>query len=227
MRSGPDVFGPRRESPVHACPAGAPLIGSERMRFLLAALLRLYVSNEASGDVTVIENGKPVATIAVGQRPRGIKLAGEKLYVAVSGSPRAGPGVREEDLPPPDRSQDGIAVVDLAHGNAVTRLAGGPDPESFDLDGKRLFVSNEDASALAVLELASGRITASVKVGAQPEGVTLAPDGKRVWVTSEEDGEIDVVGTAKLDVQARIKVAPRPRGIVFTPDGARAFVSCE
>src|SRR3954453_22379256 len=122
------------------------------MWFLLA--LRLYVSNEASGDVTVIEDGKPVATIAVGQRPRGIKLRGEKLYVAVSGSPRAGPGVREEDLPPPDRAQDGIAVVDVERRAVVARLPGGPDPESFDLspDGKLLFVSNEDTSALSVVD---------------------------------------------------------------------------
>ena len=68
---------------------------------ILAALLlalphRVYVSNEASDDVSVIENDAVVARIAVGKRPRGIKLGtGGKLYVAVSGSPRAGPGQRE------------------------------------------------------------------------------------------------------------------------------------
>src|SRR2546429_4747769 len=34
------------------------------------------------------------------------RSTGGKLYVAVSGSPRAGPGQREEDLPPADRAQD-------------------------------------------------------------------------------------------------------------------------
>ena len=94
---------------------------------ILAALLlalphRVYVSNEASDDVSVIENDAVVARIAVGKRPRGIKLGtGGKLYVAVSGSPRAGPGQREEDLPPADRAQDGIAVVDLGRGEVTGR----------------------------------------------------------------------------------------------------------
>src|SRR5437588_79922 len=122
------------------------------MLLLAVDSYRVYVSNEASDDVAVLENDEPVARIAVGKRPRGLKLGPDgRLYVAVSGSPRAGPGMRDEDLPPPDRAQDGIAVVDLTRGNAVTRLPGGPDPESFDLsrDGKLIFVSNEDAPALA------------------------------------------------------------------------------
>jgi YVTN family beta-propeller protein len=191
---------------------------------------RVYVSNEASDDVAVLENDEPVARIAVGKRPRGLRFGPDgRLYVAVSGSPRAGPGMRDEDLPPPDRAQDGIAVVDLAHGNALTRLPGGPDPESFDLsrDGKLLFVSNEDASALSVVEIATARILATVKVGAQPEGVTVSPDGALVYVTSEEDSEVDVVDAISWKLVARPKTAARPRAVVFTPDGSRAFVSAE
>jgi len=127
---------------------------------LLAAPYRVYVSEEASDDVAVIENDALVARIPVGKRPRGLKLGpGGKLYVAVSGSPRAGPGQREEDLPQPDREQDGIAVVDLARAQTVARLPGGPDPESFDLspDGRLLYVSNEDAGALSVVDIAAAR----------------------------------------------------------------------
>jgi quinoprotein dehydrogenase-associated probable ABC transporter substrate-binding protein len=190
---------------------------------------RVYVTNEGSGDVTVLENDVAVARIPVGRRPRGVKLGPDgRLYVAVSGSPRGGPGVRDEDLPPPDRAQDGIAVVDLAH-MSVSRLPGGPDPEAFDLskDGKLLFVSNEDASALSVVDVAAGKIVDSVKLGAQPEGVTVSPDGKLVYVTSEEDGEVDVVDALAFRLLARAQTAPRPRAVAFTPDGAKAFVTAE
>src|SRR5205085_1429183 len=237
-RGGEEDREDRQHGAQHTPPAALtrPILrGQSRAMLLLAALLlasphRVYVSNEASDDVAVIENDAVVARIPVGKRPRGIRLGpGGKLYVAVSGSPRAGPGQREEDLPPPDRAQDGIAVVDLARGAAVGRLPGGPDPESFDLspDGRFLYVSNEDAAALSVVDIEAARIVRTVKVGAQPEGVTVSPDGRAIYVTSEENNEIDVVDAATFRLLARPAVAARPRAVVFTPDGKRAFVSAE
>src|SRR5271170_3716211 len=56
---------------------------------------RLYVSNEVSGDLTVIDavTYKVLATVPLGKRPRGIHPSPDKqtIYVAVSGSPIAGP----------------------------------------------------------------------------------------------------------------------------------------
>src|SRR4051794_35979420 len=53
------------------------------------------VSNERSGDVTILDGAdrSVVATIPVGKRPRGIHASpdGKRLYVALSGSPIAGP----------------------------------------------------------------------------------------------------------------------------------------
>src|SRR5262245_17718774 len=54
----------------------------------------LYVTNEQSGDLTVIDvpTLKVVATIPLGKRPRGIAASpdGSRLYVALSGSPSTG-----------------------------------------------------------------------------------------------------------------------------------------
>src|SRR6266481_4174044 len=95
-----------------------------------------------------------------GKRPRGAKLShdGKSLFVALSGSPKAGPGVDESKLPPPDREADGVAVVDLAEAELVRTYHSGQDPESFDLsvDGKFLYVSNEETAEMTVLDLASG-----------------------------------------------------------------------
>src|SRR5262245_22179809 len=77
----------------------------------------VYVSDEIGGDIVVVDpaGAKIVATIAVGKRPRAIKLSpdGKLLYAAVTGSPMGGPNVDESKLPPADRSADGIGVVDL------------------------------------------------------------------------------------------------------------------
>ena len=110
----------------------------------------VYVSNEASGDLTVIDpdQSEPVATIQLGKRPRGIHAFGNLLYVALSGSPFAPPGVDESTLPPADKSADGIGVVDLKQNKLTHKIDAGSDPEEFALsrDGKTIYVSNEDIS---------------------------------------------------------------------------------
>ena len=61
----------------------------------------LYVSNETQGTIDIVDPDAAVvhARIQVGKRPRGVKLSpdGSRLYVALSGSPIAGPGVDECD----------------------------------------------------------------------------------------------------------------------------------
>jgi YVTN family beta-propeller protein len=191
------------------------------------------VSDETGGAVVVIDPdaGTVIRRIPVGKRPRGIRAShdGRSLFVALSGSPIAGPGVDESTLPPADRAADGIGVVDVTSHRLVRTLPSGRDPEAFDLsaDGKRLYVSNEETSEMSVLDLSAGVITRRVRVGAEPEGVTVRPGGAEVYVTCEEDNEVYAVHTSTLDVVARMKTAARPRSIVFTRDGSTAFVTDE
>ena len=198
-----------------------------------ASSSRVFVSNEDDGTVSVIDASTDtvVATIPVGQRPRGLRIApdGSRLYVALSGSPKAGPGVDERTLPAPNRAADGIGVVDLKTLELVDVLESGPDPESFDLfdGGRKLVVSNEDAAEVSILDVERGAVIARVAVGREPEGVTTAPDGESVWITSEQDARIDVVDPRAARVVGTIPTGARPRSIAFTTDGRRALVSDE
>src|ERR1700693_6585581 len=70
----------------------------------------VYVSNERSGDVTVIDGATDavVATFPVGKRPRGIHATpgGTRIFVTLTGSPRMAPGVGAE-RGPSDQAQGG------------------------------------------------------------------------------------------------------------------------
>jgi YVTN family beta-propeller protein len=195
--------------------------------------VRLYVSDETGGNVIVVDpdEGLVVERIAVGKRPRGLKLSrdGTQLLVALSGSPIAGPGVDESKLPPPDRAADGIGVVDLATHKLVKTHHSGQDPESFDIspDGTKVYVSNEDAAEMSVLDLTKGAIVSKVKVGEEPEAVTLRPDGQIAYVGCEGENLVFAVDTASSKVVGRVKTGARPRGIVFTADGSTAYVGNE
>lgn len=194
---------------------------------------RVFVSNEMSGTVSVVDPAtqQVVATIIVGKRPRGIRASadGKTVFVALSGSPIAGPGVDESKLPPPERQHDGIGVIDVASGQLTRILKGGTDPEQFAIsaDGARLFIANEDAGQATVLDIATGGIVKTIAVGGEPEGVDLSPDGKFVYVTAEADNQVFVIDTERLEVTSVIDVGPRPRSTGFLPGAPRAYVSAE
>jgi len=194
---------------------------------------RLYVTNENSGDLSVVDTAtrKVIATIPLGKRPRGIKVSpdGTLLYVALSGSPMAPPGTDERTLPPPDRAADGIGVVDIAQHKLLRIIRAGTDPEqtAITIDGRRLFVANEDAGQASVIDVSDGRVVATVPVGGEPEGVDLRPDGSVVYVTSEADNQVAVIDAATARLITTFKAGPRPRATGFLPDSSRAYSSAE
>jgi YVTN family beta-propeller protein len=193
---------------------------------------RIYATNEHSGNLTVIDGKtfKPVATLPVGKRPRGIRPGphDKELFIALSGSPIAGPGVDEDKLPPADKAADGIGVYDLATDKITRVITGVSDPEKLAVskDGK-LYISSEDTGMLVIIDIASGKTLAKLPVGEEPEGVDLSPDGRFAYVTSESDNEVSIIDTAAETVVKRIPVGERPRNTAFSPDGIKAYVPGE
>lgn len=193
---------------------------------------RVYVTNELSNDLTVIDGATNtvVATIPVGKRPRGIRASkdGKTLYIALSGSPLGGPNVDEKSLPPPDKAQDGIGVFDVASGKLVRTIRGVSDPEQTDItpDGK-LFIASEDTGVAVVIDVASGKVLAQIPAGEEPEGVSITPDGKLAFVTSEGRHEVTIIDTVSLKALGTVEVGQRPRNTAFSADGKRAYVAGE
>ena len=140
----------------------------------------------------------------------------------------AGFGV-DGNVPPADKSADGIGVFDVAQGKLVKMLKSGSDPEEFDIsqDGKFLYVSNEDAAGVSILDLTTERIIATLPTGEEPEGVEMSPDGKFVYATSEDAGMIYKIDTATRTVVNHLKVGRRPRTVAWMPDGKNVWVNAE
>lgn len=223
--------------------AAASLAGCDRSPLSNSALnapgpdgatrLMVLVSNETSNDLSFLDaaSGSVVQTLQVGRRPRGMALSpsGDRLYVAVTGSPRGGPNVDERTLPPPDRTQDGIALVDLARSRLIRKLDAGNDPEAVAVspDGQLLAVANEDSAQASLIDAETGAPVARIGVGVEPEGVRFTPDGQHLYVTSEANDRIDVIEVQSRRVVTTIATGKRPRNVVFSSDGSRAYVSCE
>jgi YVTN family beta-propeller protein len=212
---------------------------------LQAATYQVWVTNERSGDVTVINGGdlSVASTIAVGKRPRGIHVSpdGKRVYVALSGTPiEAPPQIdahgnpvfqrkKDDDDDNADKSADGIGVLEVATLQFHGKLNAGSDPEEFALskDGHRIYISNEDTKTASVINIASGKLEHIVPVGQEPEGVTTTPDGKRFYVTCEAGGDIYVVDIGSYTAVAHFKVNGRPRSVAFLSNGSIGFIPSE
>jgi len=192
----------------------------------------VFVSNERSGDVTVIDGttDSVIGTFAVGKRPRGIHAApdGRRVFVTLSGSPRIAPGV-DENRAPADKRADGLGVIDPATRKLIDRWHVGSDPEQFAIskDGKFAFIANEDDASASIIDLDSGQSRGRIKVSEEPEGVGVNPASGEVYVTCEEKGEVFAIDPEQQRVIATMETGGRPRSVAFSSDGTRAYVACE
>src|SRR5216117_4218677 len=194
--------------------AGALVVRAESADYFV------YVSNERSGDISVIDGAtdEVVATFRVGKRPRGIHAApdGKRLFVTLSGSPRMAPGV-DENRAPADKTADGLGVIDVAACKLIDRWHVGSDPEQFAIskDGRFAFIANEDDATASIIDLGSGQSREPRSITEEPEGVGVNPRNGDVYVTCEETGEVSAIDPEQQRVIAKIDTGGRPRSIAF------------
>lgn len=211
---------------------------------------QVWVTNEKSGDVTIIDGGslQVVGTLPVGKRPRGIHASpdGRTVYVALSGTPIEGPPQLDaagnpvfrkghgkddddDDNAAADKSADGIGVIDVADRRITGKIKVGSDPEEFTLspDGRKIYVSNEDVKTASIIDIASAKVEHIILVGQEPEGVAVTPDGNRIYVTCEAGGDILVVDAHTYRTVAHFTVPPRPRSVDFRSDAPVGFIPSE
>jgi YVTN family beta-propeller protein len=213
---------------------------------LQAAPYQVFVTNERSGDLTVIDgnNLKVTATIPVGKRPRGIHASpdGKIVYVALSGTPIEGPPQidahgnpifdkkkGDDDDENADKSADGIGVVNVGALKLTSKLNAGSDPEEFALskDGRQIYISNEDTKTASVIDIGSGKLLHIIPVGQEPEGVTTTPDGKQFYVTCEAGGDVYVIDAHSYTAVSHFKVNGRPRSVAFLSAVGIGFIPSE
>jgi PQQ-dependent catabolism-associated beta-propeller protein len=190
---------------------------------LLALFALLYVTNERAGSVQLIDTAtdKVVTTARIGNRPRGMALSGNRLYVATSWW---------RDGKRPRTGREAIVALDAGTLKVLRQYtAGGTDPECVAVspNGQRLYLSNEDAGTASIVDTATGAQRATLVVGTEPEGVTASLDGKWVYVTAETSNVLTVIDAKQERTVANILVDPRPRAVIFTRDAKHAWATAE
>ncbi len=173
-----------------------------------------YVSNEKGNSVSVIDtvSEKVIATIPVGQRPRGIAVSrdGSEVYVCLG-------------------DDNTVRIIDTKTKKTVGDLPSGNDPELLIVNPQNgeVYLSNEDDNKVTAIDAKTRKALFSIPVGVEPEGMTVSPDGKLIVNTSETTNMAHVIDIAQKKIIANVLVDQRPRFVTFKHDGSEMWVSSE
>lgn len=116
-------------------------------------------------------------------------------------------------------------------------------------DPGKVYVADEEANSVSVIDAASFKKIRSIPVGQGPHNVQVAPDGKLLWLTSNGEpgmavgkpaqqampesghgamagaGAVWAIDTVTDLVVAKVPVGRHPAHVVVTPDGRQAYVT--
>ena len=205
---------------------------------------RVYVANESSNSVTVIDGDsfQVVGTVdarnhathdlAVSRDGRWLfatNLASGRLsaintkametVASIAGGDRAHVVTLTNDNRQAwvaNIGENTISVVDTTTFRILGTIGVGKGPTglTFSRDGRFAYVSNQGDKTVEVIDTASHRVLKAIPVGTNPHFLVLGPDG-RIWGTNTGGTDIYVIDPATQDKIASINVGPAPQQIAF------------
>ncbi len=81
---------------------------------------------------------------------------------------------------------------------------------SFIVNSQNAYITNSNDNTVSVINVATNTVTATIAVGAQPQGVSVSPDGNKVYVANYGSNTVSVINTATNTVTATITVGSQP-----------------
>jgi len=120
-----------------------------------------------------------------------------------------------------------LAAVAMWIAPAVADAASylGPTAVVASKDGKSLLVANTDGKQVAAVDVASGKVSGSIAMPAEPTGLVLSPDGATLYVTcAAPKSTVCVVDVKSKKTNGSIPVGHTATGAAISPDGKFLYV---
>src|SRR5258707_749599 len=92
-------------------------------------------------------------------------------------------------------------------------------------DGRTLFVTRVFAMTLSAIDLASGQVTRTIQLDAEPYMPAASPDGKIVYVSLWGGARVVAFAADSLLQVGELPVGDHPNAMAFSNDGKRLFVA--
>jgi YVTN family beta-propeller protein len=192
--------------------AGPPIAAGSGPDGMTVAGGDLFVANNNSGDVTVIDTttNAVIKTVPVGSVAADVAATpdGKTVWVTNFG----------------DGTVQPIDVATLTTGSPVT-VGSQPERLAVSPDGSQLWVANQGSGTVSDVSLTTDSVTHTITVGAAPFGVAVTPDSGHVYVTNGGSSSVSVIDAASASVTGTVTTGADPQYVQISPDGSVAYVA--
>jgi YVTN family beta-propeller protein len=175
----------------------------------------LYVASDGASTVSVIDTAtdKLVENVEVGKNPHGVAVTRDGKYVLV--------GVYDTDS---------IAFIDTASRKVIANIpVGKPHNIAIHPNGQTAYAGSQTPGkfSLAIIDLPTRKVTATVPLQNTPRGLEFDPNGTRLYITQAGIDSVIAVDPADNKAIAEIPVGVSPHYANFTPDGKRGLTAVQ
>ena len=177
---------------------------------------KLYVTNSAGNDVTVVDvaTNKPIGKIEVGLHPHGIAVPASQdvILVTIEGTK---PGE--------------LVWIDPYTDKVIKRMSIGPAPNQLAVtpDGKFAYVPVSDGH-YEVIDLAKEKIIKRIFTGGRPHNTLCSADGKRMYLAPMgSPKKVTIVDVASHKPIGVIPFSNVVRPVALTTDEKRLFAEVD
>jgi YVTN family beta-propeller protein len=197
----------------------------------------LVVATRGSDGIAVIDTATgEVKQITIGKNPEFVRVSGNYAFISSEPSSKGGPppkpgekAAEEDDDDDEEKIPAKIAVVDLAKGEKIREIIGGPETEGieFSKDGKQLVITNEADNTVTVHNIETGELVKTVQThehGDRPRGIKVSPDGN-TYIATLEYGNKMMVMDKDFNVVRTVDTAETPYGVSYNTAGDKIFVA--
>lgn len=179
-----------------------------------------YISNANSGTVSVIntEINQVIATVNVGQSPRGVAITPNGAFVYVA-----------------NRNSDTVSVINTTTEQVIATIPvdGFPAGIAITPSGQYAYVTNWEnlttqQGTVSVIDTQTNKVIDIIPLGvfAEPTSVAITPSGQYVYVADFGDGSVSVISTATNQVTATISnLYDSLDGIAISGNGQYIYVT--
>jgi YVTN family beta-propeller protein len=180
---------------------------------------KLYVTNSAGDDVTVIDvaTNKVLGRIEVGPHPHGIAAPASQdvFYVTIEGNGKDKPGE--------------LVWIDPRTDKVTRRLDIGPEPNQLAVtpDGKFAYIPVSDGH-YEVVDLAQAKIVKRITTGGRPHNTACSADGKHMYLAPMGDiKKVLIADVSKHEVVDEIAFSNVVRPIALAQDEKRLYANVD